>query len=393
MRIAMIGPFGFHPNKTMRSRALPLAKRLVERGHEVKMFMPPWHTPDLQKTNWQEEGVEIQYTGLGAGHLGKAIQLTRAVIEWEPDLAHAFKPKAYSGMASWWLWHFQRNQIKLVTDADDWEGKGGWNDVADYSAINKRFFNWQERWGLQHCHALTVASRELQNRVLAMGMAEQKIFYLPNGPGITVPAKIEGSMKRAELNLSGRPVVLLYSRLFEFDSRRLVDILAQVKVEVPDLAILTVGVSLFDSDQSDYLEAITSSGMEKAVVEVGWVKEPELPQYIGAADVGIYLMDDNLINRSKCPVKLADMLAVGLPVVAEDVGQVPEYVIQGKTGLLRPSGDVSDIASDLVTLLQDDELRSRLGSGAREHIDQHFSWDRLADIAEEAYDFALQKRN
>ena len=65
-------------------------------------------------------------------------------------------------------------------------------------------------------------------------------------------------------------------------------------------------------------------------------------------------MDDNLINRSKCPVKLADMLAVGLPVVAEDVGQVPEYVIQGKTGLLRPSGDVADIASDLVTLLQDD---------------------------------------
>jgi hypothetical protein len=45
MRIAMIGPFGFHPNKTMHSRALGLARPLVERGHQVAIFMPPWQTP------------------------------------------------------------------------------------------------------------------------------------------------------------------------------------------------------------------------------------------------------------------------------------------------------------------------------------------------------------
>ena len=45
MRIAMIGPFGLHPNKTMESRALGLARALVARGRAVQMFMPPGSRP------------------------------------------------------------------------------------------------------------------------------------------------------------------------------------------------------------------------------------------------------------------------------------------------------------------------------------------------------------
>jgi glycosyltransferase involved in cell wall biosynthesis len=385
----MIGPFGFHPNKTMRSRALPLAKSLVQREHTIKIFMPPWQTPDEVGSIWSDGGVELEYTGLGGGHLGIAARLTQQVIRWKPDVAHSFKPKAYSGLASWWLWYFQQRKIKLVTDADDWEGDGGWNEVAPYSTSQKRFFNWQENWGLGHCRALTVASRELQKRARAIGLPEGSVFYLPNGPGI--PAHEENkNQRRIDLGLVDRPVILLYTRLFEFDVGRLVSILGQVRDAVPDLAILTVGMSLFKADAADFGEAAIAAGIEGAIVDVGWVDESELPSTLAAADVGIYLMDDSLINRSKCPVKLADMLAVGMPVVAEQVGQVPEYVIHDKTGLLRQSGDSSGIASDIVTLLRDEPLRKRLGAGARAHLQEHFSWDHLAETAEMAYNFALK---
>lgn len=389
MRIAMIGPFGFHPNKTMRSRALQLARRLVGRGHTVKIFMPPWQTPEEEGKSWNEDGVEVQYTGTGGGYLGRAISLTRHVIHWNPEIAHSFKPKAYSGLASWWLWYFHRSRIKLVTDSDDWEGSGGWNDVAPYSKAQKRFFDWQENWGLRHNQALTVASKELESRARSIGLPSEKVFYLPNGPGILI-AKNGGSSKRAELGLGERPVILLYSRLFEFDTTRLAGILSKVKDALPDLAVLTVGMSLFDSDAVGFKEAVGKAELEHAIVDVGWVEEAELPLFLQAADAGIYLIDDNLINRSKCPVKLADMLSVGLPVAAEDVGQVSEYVIRDKTGLLRQSGDSDGIASDLVALLQDKELRKRLGQGARELIEGRFSWERLAVTAEDAYQFALQ---
>ena len=57
-RIAFVGPFGFHPNKTLRRRALSLAKPLARRGYEVALFMPPWQTPAEADKTWQEDGAK-----------------------------------------------------------------------------------------------------------------------------------------------------------------------------------------------------------------------------------------------------------------------------------------------------------------------------------------------
>lgn len=387
MRLAMVGPFGFHPNKSMRSRALPLAQALTDRGWQVKLLMPPWQTPEQAGRKWQEDGVEIEYVGLGGGVPGTTTRLIRETLAWQPQVVHTFKPKAYSGLVAWWLWTFRRGGLRLVTDSDDWEGWGGWNDRAPYNWWQKRFFAWQERWGLGHCHALTVASRTLQSLAWASGVDPQRVHYLPNGPGVP-SGSAPGPAKRAELGLAGRPVLLLYSRLFEFDTGRLVTILQRVKAAVPELAVLAIGLSLYEDDAAAFRQQLAGAGLQDLVVDLGWVREAELPSFLAAADVGLYLMDDDLLNRTKCPVKLADMLSVGLPIVAEAVGQVPEYVFQEKTGLLRPSGDVEGLASDLVSVLQEETLRRRLAAGAQEHIATYFAWPRLAEAAERAYGVA-----
>lgn len=384
MRIAMVGPFGFHPKKTMRSRALPLARVLTQRGHDVKIFMPPWHEPGKADRSWQEDAVDIRYTALRGGVVGTAAILVREISAWSPDILHCFKPKAYSGLVQWWYWQFRRRSTRLVLDSDDWEGAGGWNDIAPYSEIQKRFFAWQEKWGMGHCLALIVASRALQTVAWSHGVPRKKVFYLPNGPGIGVDNS-QAVQRRKELGLEGRPTVLLYSRLFEFDTERLVDILRQVLLQIPEAAVLTVGAGLVEEDSQQMDQALSSLGLADRFVNVGWQDEQALPHVLSAADVGLYLMDDTLLNRTKCPVKLADMLSLGMPVAAEAVGQVPEYVIHGRTGLLRPSGDCAGLTADLVHLLQDHELRARLGAGGRKHIQSNFSWERLANTAEAAY--------
>jgi glycosyltransferase involved in cell wall biosynthesis len=390
MHIAMVGPFGLHPNKTMRSRAFGLARPLVQRGHEVKILMPPWQTPEKAGQEWQEDGVIMRYTSLNGGTLGTTVRLVRETLAWQPDVVHAFKPKAYSGLAAWWLWRFHRRRVRLVTDTDDWEGWGGWNDIAPYSTVQKKFFAWQERWGMQHCHALTVASRTLQSLAWANGVDPKKVIYVPNGPGIGDDIS-QAADKRAGLGLADRPVILLYSRLFEFETARLVSILQQVRAAIPEVAILTVGMSLYKEDAGLFKEQLEAAGLEELIVDVGWLDEAELPQVVTAADVGLYLMEDTLLNRTKCPVKVADMLSVGLPVVAEAVGQVPEYVRHGQTGLLRSSGDVTGVATDLVELLSDEKQRVRLATGARAHIQAQFTWERLADRVEEAYQGIAQE--
>ncbi|MDX1663386.1 MAG: glycosyltransferase family 4 protein [Candidatus Promineifilaceae bacterium] len=389
MRIAMVGPFGFHPKKTMRSRAFRLARPLVARGHEVALFMPPWHTPEEAGRQWEEDGVRIHYVSLRGGTVGITHRLVREVLNTRPDVVHCFKPKAYSGLVAAWLWAFQRRRLRLVVDSDDWEGWGGWNERAPYSWLQKHFFAWQERWGLGHCHALTVASRALETLAWGHGVAGERVVYVPNGPGIPIAGGGgRAQERRAALGLAERPVLLLYSRLFEFDTQRLVAILRGVQARVPDVVLLAVGSGLYSEDAVALRRQLEAAGLARAVVDAGWVAEAELPALLAAADVGLYLMEDNLLNRSKCPVKLADMLAVGVPVVAERVGQVPEYVRHRETGLLRAPGEVEGLAGDLVTLLSEEPLRARLSENARAHIARHFSWERLADRVEVAYQTA-----
>jgi glycosyltransferase involved in cell wall biosynthesis len=383
MRIAMVGPFGFHPKKTMRARAFRLARQLAAGGHDVALFMPPWHTPEEAGRTWGEDGVNITYVALRGGNIGISRSLLRATLAFQPEVVHCFKPKAYSGLVAWWLWRRYRRRLRIVVDSDDWEGWGGWNDSAPYTTIQKHFFAWQERWGLQHHHALTVASRTLESLAWAQGADPRQVYYLPNGPGI-VPG-IPPANQRVTLGLAERPVLLLYSRLFEFDAARLVTILRRVYGALPDLAILAVGAGLYEADAASLRQQLADAGLDRLLVDAGWVTEDELPAVLAAADAGLFLMDDNLLNRAKCPVKLADMLAVGLPVVAEAVGQVPEYVVHGQTGLLRASGDEAGLARDLVSLLSDATVRRTLGQQAAAHIEGCFSWQRLAAIALKAY--------
>ncbi len=384
MRLVMLGPFGFHPNKTMRSRALSFARELVTAGHAVQIVMPPWQSPEEAGKRWVEDGVEIVYVDLSGGIVPIVRRMIAQARTFEPDVIWGFKPKAYSGLSMWWLvqtadrfgQHKGSKQPLLITDTDDWEGWGGWNDIADYSTIQKYFFAWQERWGMSHCDLLTVASRELENRAKGMGIRTDKTLYLPNGPGInTAPVDAtQLAAKREELGIANRPTLLLYSRLFEFDTGRLVDILKKLKGQVADLAILTVGAGLFAEHAAEFRQQLESAGLLECMIDVGWLDEADLPLTLSAADVGLYLMDDTLLNRTKCPVKLADMVALGIPVVAEAVGEVNNYLADGENGLLFESGDVTGVADGLARLLTDRALAQKLGAGGRERHGQLFSW-------------------
>ncbi len=387
MRIAMVGPFGLHPKQTMRSRALGLARPLAARGHAVRLFMPPWDTPDEADRAWTEDGVELRYVPLRGGVAGITRRLVNETLAWRPDVVHAFKPKAYSGLVAEWLWRFHRHRLRLVMDSDDWEGAGGWNDVAPYSPLQKRFFARQERYGLTHAHAVTVASRTLESLVWSLGLPRHRVAYVPNGPGIPLDAVSAGDREaaRARLGLGARPTVLVYSRLFEFDTARLVAVLAGVRAAVPEVAVLLVGAGLYADDSERFRAQLDAAGLLDAVVDAGWVELAALPATLAAADVGLYLMDDTLLNRTKCPVKLADMLTAGVPVAAEAVGQVAEYVRDGRTGVLVGSGDVAGLVEGAVGLLDGDREKGGKGEAARADVAARFGWEGLAAVVENIY--------
>ena len=405
MRVVMIGPFGLKPRGTMSVRALPMAKALAARGHAVTVLLPPWQNPDDAGRRWEEDGVAVENIHLpprlpGLFHLLTALRLACRALTLKPDVVHLFKPKAYSGLAHWLLARLARRP-RLVVDTDDWEGPGGWNEIGGYSPAQRRFFAWQERWGLTHADTVTVASRALQSIVWAMGVAPEKVFYVPNGVKMEDAGSRVQEASGAKSGFSSlASCILLYTRFFEFPVSRVIDVLLRVREQVSDARLLVVGKGLFGEEEelfhlaeragltlthhesrfTDYALRITDD-----VTCLGWLPAENLPAAFALATVAIYPFDDTLVNRTKCAVKLCDLLAAGVPVVAEAVGQNREYVRHGETGLLVEPGDVDGFASAVVRLLEDAPLRKRLGGAAARDLRERFAWEWLVEEVERAY--------
>ncbi|MBN1246495.1 MAG: glycosyltransferase family 4 protein [Anaerolineae bacterium] len=398
--VVMIGPFGLRPRMTMRVRALPLAKALVRRGHRVTVVLPPWQNPEDAGRAWEEEGVRIENVPLPRGVPGwfqvrLAATLVRRSRALEPDVIHAFKPKAYAGLAHLAL----VRHAPVVVDTDDWEGPGGWNDRGDYSPLLRRFFTWQERWGLRHADAVTVASRALQTLVWSLGGPPERVFYLPNGVA-AMPAAPGAAVHE-------RPTVLLYTRFFEYDLDRLWRVMRTVRERRNEARFLVVGRG-FDHEEDRLLALAHRAGWrvirsedddaaatyrvpDADLVYAGWGTAEKLSACFAAADLAIYPFDDTLLNRTKCPMKLMDLLAAGIPVIADAVGQLAEVIEHSETGMLIRPGDDAGFAEAMVTLLADREELARMGVAAQREVTRRFSWERLADTAAAAYRYAVSR--
>jgi glycosyltransferase involved in cell wall biosynthesis len=64
------------------------------------------------------------------------------------------------------------------------------------------------------------------------------------------------------------------------------------------------------------------------------------------------------------PNSVIEAMAAGLPVVATNVGGIPEIVEHGRNGLLVPPGDPQALAAAIERFFADDELRGRLRAAA-----------------------------
>jgi len=274
----------------------------------------------------------------------------------------------------------------LVLDSDDWEGQGGWNEIGRYSWGQKRFFAWQERWGMTHSHAITLASKTLEMLAQEMGVDSDFLHYLPNGVDAEsqVPDADVGNKVRKRWQLGDDTVILLYTRFFEFEPQRVIEVLSRVWAQVPSARLLVVGRGLFGEEER-FLACAQEAGFSSRVTYVGWVQDDELLGCFAASDVGICPFEDILLNRARCPAKLADLMAAGLAVVADDVGQVGEYIEHLISGYLVRPGDVESFAAGVVWLLRDAKSRAAMGMEARRRMTEKFGWSGLAEVAERAY--------
>lgn len=83
-------------------------------------------------------------------------------------------------------------------------------------------------------------------------------------------------------------------------------------------------------------------------------------------------------------IVLLEAMACSKPVIASNVGGIPYHIENRKTGIVFECGDRTRAAEKVVTLLQNRELRAKMGRAAREEV-RRFTWDKVADQTAELY--------
>lgn len=150
--------------------------------------------------------------------------------------------------------------------------------------------------------------------------------------------------------------------------------------------------------QHDWLLRIIGDGPERVSLETqaaklgvqvdfrGAVVPENMPAEIAGSALGVapYPAASNSSEHYFSPLKVYEYLAAGLPVVATDIGQIPE-LIDG-AGLLVPGSDPAALAAAIDRLVADPSIRARLGATARTLAVQKHSWSsvvaRIFDLAQ-----------
>ncbi len=180
------------------------------------------------------------------------------------------------------------------------------------------------------------------------------------------------------------PGLLWFTRFSECSPARGLRLFRRVREHIPQARLLVVGKGLH-GEEKELLSLAAAQGLAEAIEYRGWVEAQDLPAFFAAATAAMFPIDDTALQRARCPARLADLLAAGVPVVSERVGEVITYIKDGESGLLVRPGDEAAFVASLVCLLTDEGLRQRLRDGARHRMAKEFSWTKLAEQAEMAY--------
>jgi glycosyltransferase involved in cell wall biosynthesis len=116
------------------------------------------------------------------------------------------------------------------------------------------------------------------------------------------------------------------------------------------------------------------------VIQTGAIPLEEVPQLISGMDVAVAPYP-RLEPFYFSPLKILDAMACGVCNVASDIGQIPELLRDGETGVLVPPGDPDLLAAALLRLAADPSARERIGKAGLAEARRKHSWkSRAADI-------------
>jgi glycosyltransferase involved in cell wall biosynthesis len=224
----------------------------------------------------------------------------------------------------------------------------------------------------------------------SMGVPEEKIAIIPNGIDLSEYADLspKGSFKK-KFNIPEDSKIIFYlGRIHKIKGIDfLVRAYAYLKNEMKCINAVLVIAGPDDGFLGEVKSLVQSLGISRLVMFTG-------PLY-GKEKLGAYVDSDLVVLPSRYeafPNVVLEAYACSKPVVASNVGAIPDIVLHGETGLLFQAGDVKGLANAIAYMLANPEEAERMGCNARRLVEEKFSIDRVVTQLEILYEKVLKGR-
>jgi glycogen(starch) synthase len=226
-----------------------------------------------------------------------------------------------------------------------------------------------ERSTLRRADAVVVLTERTAAALRADGVPAERISTIPSGfePTLFQAAAGTGAPR-------ARPRIGYVGRLA---AQKRADLLVTAFGAMQQVADLVV---VGDGPERDRVhQLVHTSPAADRISTTGFVEHSAVPGVLASLDLLVLPSAYEEMGSV-----LVEAMVAGLPVVASDVGGIPEVVCHGETGLLVPPGDVPALTAALDRLVADTALRARLAQGARDRS-ALYSWPHLSTRVAEVY--------
>jgi glycosyltransferase involved in cell wall biosynthesis len=228
-----------------------------------------------------------------------------------------------------------------------------------------------ETWALRSLHSAIACSRFTQRDW-------ESRFPIPKGRMTTVQNGIdlsrgERSQSRDDAKAAlgfGGDVLLIgcVANLHPYKGHRhLIEAFRRVRAAHPEARLVLAGAGALEAELREQAQVLRDG-----VVFLGYCEE--VRSVLEALDLYVQPSITEALGLA-----VLEASAMGLPVVASDVGGLPEVVRTGETGLLVPPADPEPLAKTMSDLLADPERRREFGAAGAEMVRKDFTRERMAE--------------
>lgn len=336
-----------------------LAGALASRGFNIRVFCMRaiWDAENLRQLGAHAEveviGEARLRVGIGLFHLARALRT------WPAHVVQTALPT--SDMIGRTLARLAR--VPAI-----------FSSVRGRDVDKPEWQRWLDRRTAQWARAVVFNNRDgVPFAMRHEGIREHQVVFIPNGVAI-VPARRAVRDVRQELQTgTAGPVVGTIARLHASkDQESLLQAFAALRHHHPTAVLWIIG----EGERRILLEQEARRLGIADCVRMPGVRH-DVRDILEAIDLFV------LPSRWEgMPNALMEAMAAGRPAIASAIDGICELMTDGETGWLIPPGDIEALARTMSEVLTDLDRAARVGRAAAEHIQEHFSIERMADAYE-----------